>query len=110
MEAGHSPMADGPNKEADISSVNSTNTSGRNPEWEGPPLMVEKDLESCRVAEEVPQDTEFSGTDPAIRVVSTKSSWKDPGPPPDGGLIAWSQGAYSPMFVYADSGPVYDLK
>lgn len=23
---------------------------------------------------------------------STKSSWKDPGPPPDGGMSAWAQG------------------
>ena len=23
---------------------------------------------------------------------STKSSWKDPGPPPDGGLVGWTQG------------------
>jgi len=24
--------------------------------------------------------------------ISTRSSWKDPGPPPDGGLIGWTQG------------------
>lgn len=26
--------------------------------------------------------------------MSTKSSWKDPGPPPDGGTKAWMQGVY----------------
>jgi len=24
--------------------------------------------------------------------ISTKSSWKDPGPPPDGGVVGWTQG------------------
>lgn len=28
----------------------------------------------------------------ALTHTSTKSSWKDPGPPPDGGWRAWSQG------------------
>ena len=29
-----------------------------------------------------------------VTKTSTKSSWKDPGPPPDGGLVAWTQGAF----------------
>ena len=28
----------------------------------------------------------------AVTRMSTKSSWKDPGPPPDGGWIGWTQG------------------
>lgn len=29
-----------------------------------------------------------------ITRTSTKSSWKDPGPPPDGGLSGWTQGTW----------------
>ena len=35
--------------------------------------------------------------------VSTKSSWKDPGPPPDGGWGAWAQGSWTPFLVFGDS-------
>lgn len=32
----------------------------------------------------------------AVTRTSTKSSWKDPGPPPDGGLVGWTQGIFAP--------------
>jgi len=37
--------------------------------------------------------------------MSTKSSWKDPGPPPDGGTKAWMQGVYSTSYfiIHDDS-------
>ena len=31
----------------------------------------------------------------AVTRTSTKSSWKDPGPPPDGGWVGWTQGLFS---------------
>jgi hypothetical protein len=41
---------------------------------------------------------EGTGTGTALGVratrASTKSSWKDPGPPPDGGWTGWTQGVY----------------
>jgi hypothetical protein len=49
--------------------------------------------------EDQEHDREFSETKPGgggvlgrvLSKISTKSSWKDPGPPPDGGLEAWMQ-------------------
>jgi hypothetical protein len=43
-----------------------------------------------------PQNEPYSGSakDRAVTRTSTKNSWNDPGPPPDGGWIGWSQGAY----------------
>jgi hypothetical protein len=46
-----------------------------------------------------PQDVEYNGKG-AVTRTSTKSSWKDPGPPPDGGLRAWTQGVYPPFFFF----------
>jgi hypothetical protein len=34
-----------------------------------------------------------------ITRMSTKSSWKDPGPPPDGGLLAWTQVAMGHLVI-----------
>jgi hypothetical protein len=31
--------------------------------------------------------------------MSTKSSWRDPGPPPDGGLLAWTQVAMGHLVI-----------
>jgi hypothetical protein len=87
-------MADELNKEVGVTSGYSTDTSRPLEELEGGSPLTEKDIESCRIQSNTQQDTEFNGHGPATRV-STKSSWKDPGPPPDGGLTAWSQGAYS---------------
>jgi hypothetical protein len=42
---------------------------------------------------------EESGGKYAITRTSTKSSWKDLGPPPDGGWIGWSQGVWDFLFV-----------
>jgi hypothetical protein len=106
METNKTPIADSLDKEVETQSVRSTATSGRNDgDFERPPLMAEKDIESCRVATNIPQDTEVNGTGLATRI-STKSSWIDPGPPPDGGTVAWTQGAYSPSFVCIDFGQV----
>lgn len=63
--------------------------------------MADKDIESCRIATNIPQDTELNGTGPATRI-GTKSSWIDPGPPPDGGMVAWTQGAYPLSFGFMD--------
>ncbi|RDL33913.1 uncharacterized protein BP5553_08281 [Venustampulla echinocandica] len=68
---------------------------------------IDKDIETSST-HSVPDDTDETGVDdieaypaggngtiamkegPMTRS-STKSSWKDPGPPPDGGLLAWWQ-------------------
>jgi hypothetical protein len=34
------------------------------------------------------------GKEAPVTRTSTKSSWKDPGPPPDGGAGAWTQGKF----------------
>lgn len=82
-------------KEIGRQSMRSTDTSTHEEELTGPPLITaDKDLEAGITATNLPQDAEHNGAGPATRI-STKSSWIDPGPPPDGGLTAWSQGAYS---------------
>jgi hypothetical protein len=35
-----------------------------------------------------------------LALARTKSSWKDPGPPPDGGLVAWTQVALAHLVVF----------
>jgi MFS family permease len=42
-------------------------------------------------------DIEMGGV---ISHKSTKSSWKDPGPPPDGGLVAWTQAIMAHLVVF----------
>lgn len=51
-----------------------------------------KDVEACTDAVNDPQNETIK--EKSLRVLSrTKSamSWKDPGPPPDGGTFAWTQ-------------------
>lgn len=99
MEVSRGPIAYELGEDVECQSGNSTDTSTpNNGGLEGMSPRAEKDLESCRVATNQPQDVEFNGNGPATRT-STKSSWKDPGPPPDGGFTAWSQGAYFPNLL-----------
>jgi hypothetical protein len=96
MDTSRSQIPGDLSKETGRQSVRSTDTSTPEEELASPPLiMADKDLEAGIDPTRLPQDSEHNGTGLATRI-STKSSWIDPGPPPDGGLIAWSQGAYSP--------------
>ena len=62
--------------------------------------MTERgDIEVLQFAENDVMRDEESGKKDAITRTSTKSSWKDPGPPPDGGWIGWSQGVWDFLFV-----------
>jgi len=56
--------------------------------------MTEKgDIEAYPDGVNDPQNEEWSGSkEGAVTRTSTKSSWKDPGPPPDGGWVGWTQG------------------
>lgn len=102
METSSGSLADGFNKDVEIQSVHSTDLSALPEVGYGPKpqLMAEKgDIEACPVAINQPQDVEFNGKGPVTRM-STKSSARDPGPPPDGGWTAWSQGTYFPNFVF----------
>jgi hypothetical protein len=70
--------------------------------------MTEKgDIEAYPDAVNDPMNEEYSGGDKrgeegksnrkilnVLSRISTKSSWKDPGPPPDGGWSGWTQGTY----------------
>jgi hypothetical protein len=61
-------------------------------------LREEDGIEVYPVFDET-QDEEQRQKDGAVTRTSTKSSWKDPGPPPDGGREAWIQGSFS-SFCY----------
>jgi len=37
------------------------------------------------------------GAGGVMQRIRTNKSWKDPGPPPDGGLLAWTQGLWAPF-------------
>jgi hypothetical protein len=80
-------------------SVHSSDLSEHNGlDIEQAPISVtqNRDIEKYPKSLNQPQDVEDSGKGPVTRT-STKSSWKDPGPPPDGGLRAWTQGVYPPF-------------
>jgi hypothetical protein len=99
MNIKHNSKADGFSKDIEIRSADSTDRSAHDePGTEArPSLMAEKgDAEACRVVTNQLRDVEYNSNGPATRT-RTKSSWKDPGPPPDGGWTAWSQGACSSL-------------
>ena len=67
--------------------------------------MTEKgDIEAYPDGVNDPQNEPYSASakDGAVTRTSTKSSWKDPGPPPDGGWIGWTQGVYSFLVFMLD--------
>ena len=93
MEQGDNNVLDDVEKSLGRQSVRSTDTSMQEEELTTPALVANKDLESGleeASGVNLPQYTEVNGTSPVTRII-TKSSWIDPGPPPDGGIVAWSQ-------------------
>lgn len=74
-------------------------------------VFVEDEVEGGRDVTSQPKD---KGTSKASRVlsrISTRGSWIDPGPPPDGGLHAWLQVACGHMVIictwYVDSANLH---
>jgi hypothetical protein len=65
-------------------------------------LTGKDDIEAYPVVDET-QDEEQKQKDGAVTRTSTKSSWKDPGPPPDGGKEAWIQGSFTPPKAHPHS-------
>ncbi len=88
-----SPSAETFDKDVEIQSLHSdseieegiTVTDGRT-------LTEKGDIEAYPDGVNQPQNEVYRE---AVTRTSTKSSWKDPGPPPDGGLSGWSQGSFS---------------
>lgn len=56
-------------------------------------LTEKGDIEAYPDGVNEPQNQTYGGRHPVART-STGSNWKDPGPPPDGGLFAWTQGEW----------------
>jgi hypothetical protein len=99
----------------DISSIRTASSSTQHEEDhdskpQAQPMAMENNLKaySNGVLEPRNEDYEMARTSTrrswgdAARVVtrmSTKSSWKDPGPPPDGGLLAWTQVAMGHLAI-----------
>jgi hypothetical protein len=97
---------DGIEKDIEIKSLHShsisKHESDSNDEPRFEPLsMTEKcDIEAYPDGINDPQNEPWSSgwdgegaKDGPVTRTSTKSSWKDPGPPPDGGWVGWTQGA-----------------
>lgn len=91
------PREDGINKDLEVQSVHSSctdiedNDKFRDDE-KGGPLREGDDIETYPVVDET-REKENRQKDGAVTRTSTKSSWQDPGPPPDGGRKAWKQGS-----------------
>jgi hypothetical protein len=85
-------------KDIEIQSAHSSSTDIEDDEIReeknGKGVLREDDIEAYPVFDET-QDEEQRQKDGAVTRTSTKSSWKDPGPPPDGGREAWIQGSFS---------------
>ena len=87
------PSADTLEKDAKIQTISSDSDDNGGGESSGKDdrflSMTEKgDIEAYPVA----SNEMFEGKEAPVTRTSTKSSWKDPGPPPDGGMGAWAQG------------------
>lgn len=90
-----------PKKDQEIQSVHSSSTTPRESEEDddtnhGPQYMSmtsKGDIEAYPVAINQPQNEKYNPSILATltRTKSKASSWKDPGPPPDGGTKAWLQ-------------------
>jgi hypothetical protein len=81
-------------KDLEVQSVHSSSIDieedeGRR-EDKGGVLTEKDDIEAYPVVDET-QDEEKRQKDAAVTRTSTKGSWRDPGPPPDGGREAWIQ-------------------
>lgn len=57
-------------------------------------LSEKEDIEACLTVVTETQDGEGRTKEGTVTRTRTKSSLKDPGPPPDGGREAWIQGSY----------------
>jgi hypothetical protein len=87
-------------KDLEVQSVHcsSTDIEADLDERKGGVLTEKDDIETYPVVDET-QEGGKAQKDGAITRTSTKSSWKDPGPPPDGGREAWIQGSFtSPIY------------
>lgn len=74
--------------QSDSESENGTETESSERDGEFMTMREGGDVEAYRVA----SNGLYSGKEAPVTRTSTKTSWKDPGPPPDGGLGAWTQG------------------
>lgn len=97
------PREDEYNKDLEVQSVHFSSTDiedndkFRDDEKSGP-LREGDDIETCPVVDET-REEENRQNDGAVTRTSTMSSWKDPGPPPDGGRKAWIQAAMTHLVV-----------
>jgi hypothetical protein len=98
----HSSSEDTFDKDDEIPSMHSSlhsNSIRDEEDGRGVMTMTEKgDIEAYPDGINEPQNEEWNGNGKAGSVTrtSTKSSWKDPGPPPDGGWSGWTQGMVLP--------------
>jgi hypothetical protein len=84
--------------QTDSSAHNETDIEEGNSKRDGRFMTMTKkgDIEAYPDGVNDSQNKPYSGCakERAVTRTSTKSSWKDPGPPPDGGWTGWSQGVY----------------
>jgi hypothetical protein len=90
------------NKDIEIQSVRSSSTDIEDVEIReekiGQEVWTEDDIEHYPEFVEA-QDEAQRRQDGTVARAITQNSWKDPGPPPDGGREAWIQGSFPlPLF------------
>ena len=94
---GPNNSADSFSKDLEVQSLASSSSDHNVDDIEerGGRTMTENgDIEAYPGALNDPQNQVWSGKECPVTRTSTKSSWKDPGPPPDGGLSGWTQGTF----------------
>jgi hypothetical protein len=98
----------GLDKDLEIQSIHSSSTDIETEDKEtirhdrrgkGGVLNEKDDIEAFPTVVNGMQDENGKEKGEAMTRTSTKSSWKDPGPPPDGGREAWIQGGYFHFFM-----------
>ncbi|KAE9369062.1 MFS general substrate transporter [Stipitochalara longipes BDJ] len=81
-----------------VDPTHNSNEDAFNKDLEAGVLTGKDDIEAYPVVDET-QDEAQRPKEGAVTRTSTKSSWKDPGPPPDGGREAWIQAAMGHLAV-----------
>ncbi len=84
-------------KDVEIHALNSDARHNSGEDTEGEEGKIERREGGLIAAGEEPDSEKNAGHREGGEVIartSTRGTWKDPGPPPDGGMVGWTQGTY----------------
>ncbi|CZR57866.1 related to monocarboxylate transporter 4 [Phialocephala subalpina] len=98
ISSSSSYMFDKEHEDADTPSIHSesSHTDAKEVERERQNLSLTEKLDIEAYPNEANEPASKEGI---VTRTSTKSSWKDPGPPPDGGVVGWTQAALGHLVI-----------